>query len=156
MVFQVCSIPNTPHTVISLARVSHGIFEATLATGVTWIIDRERLMTVDQGAAKLITLEFRERAARQTSHSRASGGTHSDLVREAVRDQLPSGVSLSSTAQILPRPSTEPARLGFKSARLSIAWCYEYGLRPGDPTGCNTPVSSDSESDDESQHAQEQ
>ena len=61
-----------------------------------------------------------------------------------------------SSGESLPRPSTEPASLGLKSATLSTEWCYEYGLKPEDPTGCNTSVSSDSESDDESQHAQEQ
>ena len=60
MSFQVRSIPVTAHTVMSLVRVSHGIFEATLATGVTWAIDRKWLMTMDQGPAKLITLELRE------------------------------------------------------------------------------------------------
>ena len=50
----------TPHTVKGVTREAHGLFLATLATGVVWRVSRSELLTMDQGPAKLITLELRE------------------------------------------------------------------------------------------------
>ena len=56
----VLPLPLTPHTVTNVTREAHGLFLATLATGVVWRVSREELLTMDQGSAKLITLELRE------------------------------------------------------------------------------------------------
>ena len=56
----VSSLPWTPHTVTNVTREAHGLFLATLATCAVWRVSREELLTMDQGSAKLITLELRE------------------------------------------------------------------------------------------------
>ena len=63
----VLSLPVTPHTVTNVTREGHGIFLATLATGVQWRVSREELLSMDQGPAKLITLELQELRANMFS-----------------------------------------------------------------------------------------
>ena len=78
------SLPSTPHTVTNIVREAHGIFLATLATGVVWRVTREELLTMDQGSARLITLELQETAKHRSAVFSPTSVDPSCLIDEFV------------------------------------------------------------------------
>ena len=81
-------LPVLPHTVVHVSREAHGIFLATLATGVVWRVTRDELMSMDQGSAKLITLELREMKAASSRTSMAEPGFNDPISTDFVGDDM--------------------------------------------------------------------